>query len=104
MHAYSIMMQEKDNFLDSKDGVTYVKAAFEETSTQILMTWFNEQDSRKWFHKVRRNVKRMKTSPLDDFETDYIDVDVMMYMYLEEFKQKKKANQKTLSKEFMKKY
>lgn len=30
---YSIIMQEKDNFLESKDGVTYVKAAYEETST-----------------------------------------------------------------------
>ena len=56
------------------------------------MSWFGDQDSRKWFHKVRRNVKRIKTSPLDDFETDYIDVDVLLSMYDEEFKSKKKAN------------
>lgn len=34
----------------------------------------------------------MKTLPIDDFETDYIDIDVLLNIYLEEFKTKKKNN------------
>lgn len=37
-------------------------------------------------------MKKMKTTPLDDFETDYIDVDQLLNMYLDEFKAKKKQN------------
>ena len=90
--------------MEGKDGGTYMKLQSEEGCTQVLLTWFGDQDARKWFHKVRRNVKKIKTNALDDFETDYIDVDVLLNLYLEEFKAKKKSNQKTLSKEFMKKY
>lgn len=99
-----MMMQDKEHFLESKDGYTYVKCAHEETASGILLSWFGDQDSRKWFHKVRRNVKKIKTSPLDDFETDYIDIDILLSMYIEEFKTKKKANQKNLSREFMKRF
>ena len=95
-------MKEKDNFLESKEGHTYVKVSYEEQSTPLLITWFNEQDSKKWFHKVRRNIKKIKTTALDDFETDYIDIDVLLGLYMEEFKNKKKSNQKNIAKTFMK--
>eukprot|EP00347_Sterkiella_histriomuscorum_P013232 403365504 len=104
LYAYSVMQQDKEHFLESKDGVTYMKTSHEEHASQVLLSWFNEQETRKWFHKVRRNVKKIKTSQLDDFETDYIDIDVLLNMYCEEYKSKRKANQKNLSKEFMRKY
>ncbi|CDW81151.1 UNKNOWN [Stylonychia lemnae] len=104
LYAYSMLQQDKDHFIESKDGITYVRVTHEEIITTTLMNWFNDQDSRKWFHKVRRNVKKIKTNPLDDFETDYIDTDVLLNMYCEEYKTKRKQNQKNLSKEFMRRY
>ena len=41
---------------------------------------------------------------MDDFESDYIDIDILLSMYVEEFKLRKKTIQKNLSKEFMKKF
>mmetsp|Transcript_16847 Transcript_16847/g.16097 ORF Transcript_16847/g.16097 Transcript_16847/m.16097 type:complete len:279 (+) Transcript_16847:1881-2717(+) len=102
LQAYSIILRERESLLESKEGNTFVKVVVEEASTPFLMFWFTEQDQRKWFHKVRRNVKKMKTTSLDEFESEYIDVDLLLHMYLEEFKAKKKANQKALTKAFMK--
>ena len=104
LHAYSILLQDKDHFIESKDGQTFMKLNYEESATTVLMNWFGDQDSRKWFHKVRRNVKKIKSSTMDDFESDYIDLDILLNMYVEEFKQRKKTIQKNLSKEFMKKF
>lgn len=90
MYAYSLLLQDKEHFIESKDGITFIRVSHEENITQILINWFNDQDARKWFHKVRRNVKKIKTNPLDDFETDYIDIDVLLNMYCEEYKTKRK--------------
>jgi hypothetical protein len=35
-------------------------------------------------------VKKLKSTALDDFETDYIDVDVLLNMYIEEYKNQRK--------------
>ena len=41
-------------------------------------------------------------NPIDDAEQDFIDIDTVIHLYLDEFKQKKKANQKVIAKMFMK--
>lgn len=33
LHSYSLMVKNKDQFYDSKDGVTYMKLTFEENAT-----------------------------------------------------------------------
>jgi hypothetical protein len=68
------------------------------------MTWFTEQESRKWFHKIRRNLKRFKAKPDDDFESEFVDVDILLDLYVEEYVTKKKQNLKELQKEFMRQY
>jgi hypothetical protein len=54
------------------------------------MTWFGEQENRKWFHRIRNAMKRMKSVPTDEFDTDFIDLDQLLDMYIDEFQSKKK--------------
>lgn len=48
------------------------------------MTWFGENENRKWFSRIRRAMKRIKVSP-DEQEQEYIDADALLDMYIEEF-------------------
>lgn len=48
-------------------------------------------------------MKRIKTNP-DEQEQEYIDVDSLLDMYIEEFQAKKKQILKDMQREFMKKY
>lgn len=48
------------------------------------MTWFGEVENRKWFGRIRRAMKRIKTNP-EEQEYEYIDADALLDMYLEEF-------------------
>lgn len=104
LHSFSKLYQHRESFTDSKDGFTFMKLQFEDTATSVLMTWFGEQENRKWFHKIRRNMKKYKAQATDDFETEYIDVDVLLDLYIDEYSTKRKANLKELQKEFMKQY
>lgn len=61
-----------------------MKLQFEENATQSLMTWFGEVENRKWFGRIRRAMKRIKTNP-EEQEQEYIDTDALLDMYLEEF-------------------
>jgi hypothetical protein len=99
-----VVSANKETFQDSKDGFTYMRLAFEENLTAALMTWFGEQENRKWFHKIRKVMKRYKAQAADDFETEFVDVDVLLDLYLEEYQHRKKHNLKELQKEFMRYY
>jgi hypothetical protein len=49
-------------------------------------------------------LRRYKATPEDEFETEFIDVDVLLELYVEEFQAKRKQNLKDLQKEFMRYY
>lgn len=42
LHAFSLLYKHKETFQESKDGFTYVKVAFEEPVSSVLLTWFGE--------------------------------------------------------------
>jgi len=104
MHAFAILFRHKDDLFDSKDGITYLMYEHEENATQALITWFGEEDNRKWFNRVRKSMKRIKINPTDEQETELIDIDILLEMYVEEFQGRKKKILKDLQKEFMKKF
>ena len=104
MHAFAILFRHKDDLFDSKDGITYLMYEHEENATQTLITWFGEEDNRKWFNRVRKSMKRIKINPTDEQETELIDFDILLEMYVEEFQGRKKKILKDLQKEFMKKF
>lgn len=49
---------------------------------------------------MRRILKKIKTDSLDDHDTEYIDIDTLLAMYLEEYKNTKRNIQKKLQKQF----
>jgi len=62
-----------------------MKLMYEEEATQNLMTWFGEQENKKWQHKIRKISKRYKANVTDDFETEFIDIDSLLDLYIEEY-------------------
>jgi hypothetical protein len=40
----------------------------------------------KWKRKVRVHVKKIKVNPLDETETDFVDVDMVLRYYLEDYR------------------
>ena len=50
--------------------------------------------------KITQIVKKMKDNNLDDYDTDYVDVDLLLDMYLQEFRNTKRDNLIKLSKQF----
>jgi len=41
------------------DGITYIKCEVEEELTPKILFWLGENDIKKWYHKMRRHVKRL---------------------------------------------
>mmetsp|Transcript_561 Transcript_561/g.489 ORF Transcript_561/g.489 Transcript_561/m.489 type:complete len:336 (-) Transcript_561:38-1045(-) len=72
----------------------------------------SENDLKKWYHKIRRFVKRLpeegKTAApgsiqiTQQTEIEYVDVDQVLSGYLDEYLAKKQKNQKLLTKHFVK--
>ena len=40
----------------------------------------------KWKRKVRVHVKKIKVNPLDETETDFVDVDMVLKYYMEDYR------------------
>ena len=55
------------------------------------MTFITPSDMAQWFVKVRRNMSKIKIDSLDDEDMDYIEYDILMQLFLEEFKTKKRG-------------
>ena len=54
----------------------------------------------KWSMKIRKIQKKMKQLPTDDFDTEFVDIDAVLIMYMEEFRSSKRVMQKRLAKLF----
>jgi hypothetical protein len=61
-----------------------------------------ETELSTWITKVRRACKKIKLNEMDDYDTDFIDIDALLGMYIEEFKAYKRENTKKLQNKFMK--
>lgn len=62
----------------------------EEKCSVKLLTFVNPQEMQKWIMTIKRIVKTLKRNPNDDFDTDYVDVDSLLNMYMESFRMFKK--------------
>ena len=77
-----------------------MKRNLEERMTSKLLTFVLATDMTKWNMHVTRIIKKLKQDPNDDYDTEYVDVDQLLSMYLEWFKIYKRTQQKNLSKQF----
>ena len=122
-HSCDIYLQEffyfayscfKD-FRETEDGISLIKYEVEEEMTPKILFWMSENDLKKWYHKIRRHVKRLseetgKNEPKqpanmdlnDSIKVEYVDIDQVLSGYLDEYLAKKQKNQKQLTKHFVK--
>ena len=100
LHCYSLVTKEKKNFQESKEGFTYMMQKTEERASAKLLTFVLPTDMTKWNMTVKRIIKKIKKDPADDYDTEYIDVDALLKMYIEWFTTFKKSQQKKLVKQF----
>ena len=60
MHAFSLLSTDRPNFLESKEGMTYVRIKHHEKVASKIIPMLKGGDLQKWNLKVRRIVKRIK--------------------------------------------
>jgi len=101
LQCYCITSKERHNFLESPEGYTYMPLRFQEgLAKKILAPFVENQQMFKWAQKIKSAVKRTKLSELDDNDSEYLDIDNLLSLFLEEFKTVKKAFSKILNKQF----
>lgn len=54
----------------------------------------------KWEVRIRKNCRQLKTEDINDYNTDYVDIDWLLSSYLEEFKNHRRNNLKKIQKVF----
>ena len=62
LHAFSLLSTDRPNFLESKEGMTYVRIKHHEKVAQKIIPIIKGAagDLQKWNLKIRRIVKRIK--------------------------------------------
>ena len=79
LHCYSLVSRERSLYVESKEGHTYIRAQLEDKiSTRAMGAFITTQEHAKWTHKIRKITKKMKQDPKDDYDTDFVDIDVII--------------------------
>lgn len=61
--------------------------SLEDSITTKILGFIPPQDISRWNKTVSMLIKKKKADPMDDFETDFIDIDTLFSLYVEQFKQ-----------------
>lgn len=61
-----------------------------------------ERDITRWGKKIKANIRKIKINPTDENEVDFIDVDVLIKLYMEEYFDLRRQIQKEMRYEFAK--
>ena len=86
LHAYSLLCADRGAFLESAEGMTYVRVKHHDKAASRIMPLIRGPcgDLQKWQLKVRRMVRRIKNKL--GTEADYLDLDIVTGMMLDEYK------------------
>ena len=100
LHVYSLFAEDRNNFMESKEGMTYVRLRHHDKVIGLILPQIRGPlgDLQKWNLKVRRLVKRLKN--LKGVEADYIDFDLLLGMIVEDYKKQRKQYQSDLQRAF----
>ena len=72
----------------------------EERCSNKILTFVQPADMGKWSVMVKRIIKKIKRDPTEDFDTEYVDIDTLLNMYMEQFRIFKRMMQKRLRTQF----
>ena len=101
LHIYSLLCSDRDEFVESTEGMTYVRVKHHDKVAGKILPMIRGPcgDLQKWNLKVRRLVKRIKNK--QGSEADYLDLDQIVGMMLEEYKNQRRLFQRDLQKQFV---
>lgn len=100
-YAYSVVAKDSRSFMDSPQGYTYVKQLTEQRQTLKVMGFLYgdlPRDSEKWTKKIKSQITKVRENKLDENETDFIDVDLVLSYYLEEYRNLRRLNMQRIAK------
>ena len=70
-------MKERLNFHESTEGVTYIDYRASEVINDKLLFFAAPEAISKFMKETRKSVHSFKKDPTDEFETEYINVDLL---------------------------
>lgn len=88
LYAYTFITKERKGFHESREGYTYIKHNYEVRQTKKILGFLygdQERDSKRWENSVNTKIKRLKVNPMDEVATDFIDIDTILSLYVQEY-------------------
>lgn len=82
LHCYSMITKERKNFLESREGFSYIMSKHAARMSEKLLT-FLKKGLQKWKIILGNVIKRIKKDQSDDFDTEYVDIDTLLALYLQ---------------------
>ena len=95
-YGYCIVTKDRRAFFESDEGHTYVKMVHQQKHSLKLLTFLyceKDRDTIRWSTMVKSCIKKIRISSLDTNETEFVDLDYVLNLYLEEYKMLRKENQ-----------
>ena len=84
-HSYSMFMREKKQLIESKEGFTYVTTLAEQNVSARLLNFVPARDAAKWHVIMNSCLKKIKLDQMDEFQTEFIDVDLLLNLYMQQY-------------------
>lgn len=86
LHAYTMILQQRPFFIESKEGFTYLPKEKEHQVSNLLLTFINPQERLKHNKKVSLIITSIKINPLDRMNAEFVDIDKLLDVYIDCFK------------------
>lgn len=98
-YGYCIVTKDRRAFFESDEGHTYVKMVHQQKHSLKLLNFLyceKDRDTVRWSTMVKACIKKIRISSLDTNETEFVDLDYVFNLYLDEYKMLRKENQKDI--------
>ena len=99
MYAYSFITKDRKHFFESTEGKTYIKQQSEARQSKKvhdLIYGDLAKDIEYWQKRITANLHKIKVNELDDAETEFIELDLVLDFYLEDYRKLRRANQRKI--------
>ena len=105
MYAYCFLTKERRNFEANAEGTqSFIKYQAEQRQSSHIFKYLyadRHRSAKDWILKVRERVHRKRVDPRDEAETEFVDIDVVLGLYIEEYQKVKGEIRQSIRERFM---
>lgn len=96
LHCFALLNEDRVAFVESREGYTYVRVKHHDKISSKIINLIRGPcgDLQKWNLKIRRMVKKIKNK--QGTEQDYLELDLIIQMMMDEYKNQRRLYQKDL--------